>query len=518
MRFPSVCQVEKRMACAAGAVSRERANARITDRARFASLQAHSTTYYETLEGTQQEAQTFAVKRAEVEFHNFASLGEPERALEHYAIQNRNRAAVIRKHLPFIGPMTPFLEIGANVGHSSYMLASEFGAEGFALDISADALRHGIEQFPGPIVRIAGDAAKLPFRDESLQFVMAFQMLSQFSGIEQVFLEVKRVLRPGGVFFFADEPMLRQLSLRLYRAPYYDLMRPWERRLHNAGLLGYLVKDVIGAQQEENFGIRQNHTMYLADWERLIRKHFAALEYETFVPERGWGESIVRKIAGGRERQARLLGGTLAAFCKKAGTPQSPLKSIAQFAQFLQCPDCGGNLAQETDAALICSNCEYRAASEGGVYTVLPSAEREELYPGDRSDIIDFSLAGHEARLGEGWGELEGRDGAQYRWVGSRSTATLAPITHIPLRLRMRGHAHQQVFSKGEPVRVRVSANGQQLPELTLDRAGLFIYEADLEPAGKYDLSISCSPTFSAPPDQRVFSLTFSMLRLVPRQ
>ena len=40
--------------------------------------------------------------------------------------------------------MTPFLEIGANAGHTSYMLANDFGAEGYALDISADALRHGI--------------------------------------------------------------------------------------------------------------------------------------------------------------------------------------------------------------------------------------------------------------------------------------------------------------------------------------------------------------------------------------
>ena len=31
------------------------------------------------------EAQSLAVKRAEVEFHNFASLGEPERAIAHYA-------------------------------------------------------------------------------------------------------------------------------------------------------------------------------------------------------------------------------------------------------------------------------------------------------------------------------------------------------------------------------------------------------------------------------------------------
>ena len=75
----------------------------------------------------QVEAQSFAVKRAEVEFHNFASLGEPERAIAHYAEQNRRRGAVIRNHLDFIGPMSPFLEIGSNVGHTSYLLENEFG-------------------------------------------------------------------------------------------------------------------------------------------------------------------------------------------------------------------------------------------------------------------------------------------------------------------------------------------------------------------------------------------------------
>jgi len=91
-----------------------------------------------------QEAQSLAVKRAQVEFHNFASLGEPERALRVYAEENVRRGAVIRNHLEFLGNMTPYLEIGANAGHSSYMLSNEFGADGFASDISADSLRHGI--------------------------------------------------------------------------------------------------------------------------------------------------------------------------------------------------------------------------------------------------------------------------------------------------------------------------------------------------------------------------------------
>src|SRR5438874_3750343 len=199
------------------------------------------------------EAQSFSVKRAEVEFHNFASLGEPERAIAHYAEENQRRGAIIRNYLKFIGAMSPFLEIGSNVGHTSYMLANEFGASGFALDISADSLRYGIAlqdrwQLSRAPIRIAGDAANLPFADGSLRFVLAFQMLSQFMHMERVFLEVKRVLAPGGIFLFADEPMLRLLSLRLYRCPYYNLMNRWERKLFDWGLLGYLVKDVIGAR------------------------------------------------------------------------------------------------------------------------------------------------------------------------------------------------------------------------------------------------------------------------------
>src|SRR5579863_5341158 len=246
--------------------------------------------------------QPFSVKRAQVEFHNFASLGQPERNLQIYAEENRRRAGVIRAHREFIGEMTPFLEIGANAGHSSYMLANEYGASGFALDISADSLRHGralmdawgLERAP---VRVAGDAANLPFDDASLRFVCAFQMLSQFMDIESVFREVTRVLQPGGIFLFAEEPLRRKLSLRLYRCAYYETMKPWERKLYDWGLLGYLVRDVIGARQEESFGIRQNHSMVLKQWHALVQKYFAAFEYDIYVPERGWGERAMKRLA-----------------------------------------------------------------------------------------------------------------------------------------------------------------------------------------------------------------------------
>jgi ubiquinone/menaquinone biosynthesis C-methylase UbiE len=461
------------------------------------------------------DAQPFSVKRAQVEFHNFASLGEPERNLRIYAEENNRRGAVIRNHLSFIGEMTPFLEIGANAGHSSYMLANEYGASGFALDLSADSLRHGralmdawhLDRAP---VRVAGDAANLPFADGSLRFVCAFQMLSQFMDIESVFREVSRVLQPGGVFLFAEEPLRRKLSLRLYRCPYYDTMKPWERKLYDWGLLGYLVQDVIGAHQEESFGIRQNHTMALGDWHALALKYFAEQEYEVFVPERGWGERVVKRGAASEWRAARLLGGTLAAILKKGGTAP-PSKPFENFETFLRCPDCHASLQRETEDMLHCSQCTYQSANEGQVYNLLPSAERNELYPGDREDIIDFSLPGHERYLLEGWYDLEGRYGNKYRWIGGRATAKLIRVKNGPQRLRIRGHASAQ----GVPGEIKAVVNGARVGEWKIDRTGLFVLEADLPQADEYLLEILASPTYQAPPDDRTFSANFSMIRLV---
>ena len=468
------------------------------------------------------ETQPLAVKRAQVEFHNFASFGEPERNLRIYAEENSRRGAVIRNHAGFIGGMTPFLEIGANAGHSSYMLANEFGAAGFALDLSADSLRHGralqdLWGFSNAPVRVAGDAANLPFADGSLRFVCAFQMLSQFMDIESVFREVARVLEPGGIFLFAEEPLKRMLSLRLYRCPYYETMKPWERRLYDSGLLGYLVRDVIGAHQEESFGIRQNHSMGLKDWHALVEKYFVAHEYDVFVPERGWGERIVKRAAvkldphGSEWRAARLLGGTLAAVCRKAGQ-RGPERSLDRFENLLRCPNCRGSLVRDEAETLRCS-CGYEAENEGGVYNLLPSEERKELYPGERDDIADFSQPGHAGHLLEGWYELEGVFGNKYRWIGERAVARLRRVNEGPQRLRIRCHASAQ----GVPGEVRAIVNGVLAAAWKVDRHGLLIFETDLPDAADYTIELRATPSWRVPTDDRTFTINVSMVRLVPQ-
>ena len=464
--------------------------------------------------------QPFSVKRAQVEFHNFASLGEPERNLRIYAEENDRRGGILRKHREFFGHLSPFLEIGANAGHSSYMLCNEFGASGFALDLSADSLRHGralqdawnLSRAP---IRVAGDAANLPFADESLRMVCAFQMLSQFPDIESMFREVLRVLEPGGIFFFAEEPLKRLLSVRLYRCPYYNHMKPWERWLYDQGLLGFFVRDVIGAHQEESFGIRQNHTMGLKHWHDLVERHFADHRYEMFVQQHGWGERLVKRAAirldphRSEWRAARLLGGTLSAICRKAGTSPGE-RQIERFETFLRCPDCCSPMLLE-DEVLRCSRCDYRAANEGGVYNLLPSGERAELYPGERDDIIDFSQPSHERHLIEGWYELEGVFGNKFRWIGARAVARLRRVIPGPQRLRIRCHASPN----GVPGEVRTIVNGVPVGSWTIERTGLFVCETDVPDADEYTIEIQASPVWSVETDDRVFTINVSMIRLV---
>lgn len=470
------------------------------------------------------EAQSLAVKRAEVEFHNFASLGEPDRAARVYAEENERRGAVIRKHLDFAQPLTPFLEIGSNAGHTSYLLANEFGADGYALDISADSLRYGVALMDrwgltrAPI-RVAGDALHLPFADESLNCVLAFQMLSQFMDIEAVFLEVKRVLKPGGVFIFAEEPLRRLLSLRLYRCPYYEQMKPWERTLFDWGILGFFVQDVIGAHQEESFGIKQNHRMNLRHWHDLVTKHFSDYRYEIFVPQRGFAERAVKKLAvaldphGSEWRAARLLGGTLAAFCRKAGSlAAAPAFDPSRFETLFRCPDCGAPLRRDAADVLHCTACAYLAPLEGGVYNLLNSRDKKELYPGDRADTIDLSLPGHTDRLGSGWHELEGVFGNRYRWIGDHATARLENLRgDLAPTLRLRGFAPE---GKG-PFRLTLTANGAPAGEFRIDRPGLFVVEQRLPSAPAYDVAIHASPTWQPEGDRRRLSVNLSLLRLV---
>ena len=175
-------------------------------------------------------------------------------------------------------------------------------------------------------------------------------------------------------------------------------------------------------------------------------------------------------------------------------------------------------MTRDAAETLHCRACPYTAANEGGVYNLLASADREELYPGERADDINFCLPGHESQLIDGWYDLEGEFGNKFRWIGRRASARLERMRSGPQRLRIRGHAHDNLFAAGRPATVEVFANGEKVGESQLERAGLFIFEADLPDAEEYRIEVLASPEWTSPDDDRTFTVSLSRIRLVPRE
>jgi hypothetical protein len=100
--------------------------------------------------------------------------------------------------------------------------------------------------------------------------------------------------------------------------------------------------------------------------------------------------------------------------------------------------------------------------------------------------------------------------------MGASASARLKPVKPGPQRLRVRGHIHENSFLPGEPVAIAVTANGSEVGRTTFDRGGLFIFETDMPAAAEYTITISASPVWQAPPDDRVFTVNIGMIRLFP--
>ncbi|WP_405062401.1 class I SAM-dependent methyltransferase [Kribbella sp. NBC_01505] len=91
----------------------------------------------------------------------------------------------------------PCLDIGCGTGRNFGTIRAS-GREVVGLDYSGDQLRLARTRTDGPLM--IGDAAALPFPDESFDTVMVMWISTDVDDFGDVLREATRVLRPGGVF------------------------------------------------------------------------------------------------------------------------------------------------------------------------------------------------------------------------------------------------------------------------------------------------------------------------------
>jgi len=119
------------------------------------------------------------------------------------------------------------LDIGCGMGHLISLLQDKQWIVG--IDINHKLLKYGREHLQARNI-LTASATKLPFRDESFDWIIANQVIEHISNYHSFLDEALRVLKAGGRIFISTPNRLRYI-------------RPWRPKWTIYGLLGKIKED-----------------------------------------------------------------------------------------------------------------------------------------------------------------------------------------------------------------------------------------------------------------------------------
>lgn len=114
---------------------------------------------------------------------------------------------------------------GLNVPHLSSEVLKLYAVE--PADAAWRIARHAVERAPFPVVRTGRTAEAIPLPDASVDEAISSFSLCTIPDVERALAEVRRVLRPGGIFRFVEHG--RSDDPRISR--WQDRLDPIQRRL-----------------------------------------------------------------------------------------------------------------------------------------------------------------------------------------------------------------------------------------------------------------------------------------------
>lgn len=134
------------------------------------------------------------------------------------------------KHLD-INPDDVILDVGCgggiNINRMSKKAKKVYGVDYSIESVNLSREVNRQEIYDGKVEVVKGDVQSLPFEDDSFDIVTAFETVYFWPNIEKCFGEVKRVLKPGGIFLIGMESngsdnMIMKLSEKLIDMTVYN--------------------------------------------------------------------------------------------------------------------------------------------------------------------------------------------------------------------------------------------------------------------------------------------------------
>ncbi|MFZ5755819.1 MAG: class I SAM-dependent methyltransferase [Pseudomonadota bacterium] len=186
------------------------------------------------------------------------------------------------------------LTVGASTGIIDAWL-SQYVHDIVAIDIDEQAIAHASANFASDKLHYrVGDAMALPADDNSVDIVVCSQVYEHVPDAGRMMAEIRRVLRPGGVCYFAANNRL------IVREPHYGLyflswlpprLADLYMRLAGKGTHYYERHLTLPALRRLTAGFRVHDYTHriVADPERFQAGYM--------IPARGWKALLVRQLA-----------------------------------------------------------------------------------------------------------------------------------------------------------------------------------------------------------------------------
>ena len=97
------------------------------------------------------------------------------------------------------------LDIASGEGYGTQLL-SEVASFAYGVDVSSEAIRHAKEKYSNEtkISFMVGDCASIPLESASVDFVCSFETIEHHDQHEAMMQEIRRVLKPDGLFMVSS--------------------------------------------------------------------------------------------------------------------------------------------------------------------------------------------------------------------------------------------------------------------------------------------------------------------------
>ena len=139
------------------------------------------------------------MSKASIEQWNQAA-GAYAKEQEQSVFSDMNKAVVKERFTSLSGEEV--LDLGCGYGcYTDYFRS--IGGEVIGVDGSPAMIEIAKEKYPDSAFAIADITGRLPFEDEAFDIVFCNQVLMDIDPVGPVFAECRRVLKPGGIFYYS---------------------------------------------------------------------------------------------------------------------------------------------------------------------------------------------------------------------------------------------------------------------------------------------------------------------------